>query len=166
MQNASSGNKFMSAVTLASDFGLYVSIAAVFILSVIVFINVAVRHLSIPISLLFAEEYSAYLVIAITFLSAAYALRQGAHIKVTLLTDMLPERIKKWWDVFAASICLLIVVLLLYYGTKFFLAALFSGQRSDTIMATPLWIPRLLLVPGYLLLALEMMVYIMKKIRG
>jgi hypothetical protein len=33
MQNASSENKFMNAVSLASDFGLYVSIAAVFILS-------------------------------------------------------------------------------------------------------------------------------------
>ena len=166
MKDATSKDKFISAVSLASDFGLYVSIAAVFILTIIVFINVVVRHLPIPISLLFAEEYSAYLVIAITFLSAGYALRQGAHIRVTLLTDMLPERLKRWWDVFAASLCMLVVVLLLYYGSKFFLAALFSGQRSDTIMATPLWIPRLLLVPGYLLLVLEIMVYIMKKSEG
>jgi TRAP-type C4-dicarboxylate transport system permease small subunit len=164
MQNGRGMEKLMRGVHLASDMGLYISIAAVFILPLIVVFNIAMRRLSIPISLLFVEEYSAYLLIAITFLGAGYTLRIGKHVKITLLTDKLPERMHRWWDVSIASICLIVVILLQYYAVHFFLAALFSGERSDTVMATPLWMPRLLLVPGYLFLILEMIIYLIKRV--
>jgi TRAP-type C4-dicarboxylate transport system permease small subunit len=164
MQNGRGMEKLIRWVCLASDIGLYISIAAVFILPLIVLFNIAMRSLPVPTSFLFVEEFSAYLLIAITFLGAGYTLRKEKHISVTLLTEKLPERIQMWWHVSIASICLIVVVFLQYHAISFFLAALFSGERSDTIIATPLWIPRLLLVPGYLFVILELIVYLIKKI--
>jgi len=73
------------------------------------FINVAVRFL-LDKSIEWAFELTSYLFIYSALFAAAYLFRKGAHIKVTLLLDKLP-------DTFAKMVIILVdLVNLLYLG--------------------------------------------------
>jgi len=59
------------------------------------FINVAVRFL-LNESIEWAFELTSYLFIYSAFFAAAYLFRKGAHIKVTLLLNILPKILQKF----------------------------------------------------------------------
>ena len=74
--------------TAANRWALILLLAA---MSVIIFVNVALRYLTNH-SLEWAEEVSRHMMIWLTFLGAGPVLRYGGHIAVENLQDALPGR--------------------------------------------------------------------------
>jgi TRAP-type transport system small permease protein len=81
-------------------------------MSVIIFVNVALRYLT-DASLEWAEEVARYLMIWLTFLGAGPVLRYGGHIAVENLQDALPR---------AGGIALRVLVAALLFGFFGFMA--------------------------------------------
>lgn len=63
-------------------------------LTALITANILMRYfLNAPIS--WADEYSTYLLLGIIFFGLAYALQDGAHIKIDFVTVMLPVRVQR-----------------------------------------------------------------------
>ena len=68
-------------------------------------------------SLTWTEELARYLFVWITFVGAALAIRDGTHIRVALVVDRLPARVRRWLDV--AQLVLVVFFLCLLVGLGF-----------------------------------------------
>ncbi|WP_210200573.1 TRAP transporter small permease [Cohaesibacter celericrescens] len=72
----------------------------------VVFLQIVSRY-AFSFSLGWSEEVARLLFICITFLGAAVLARKEDHLKVTVITDMLPERAKHFAALFATSVALI-----------------------------------------------------------
>lgn len=68
-------------------------------------------------SLTWTEELARYLFVWITFVGMALAIRDRTHIRVTLVVDQLPARLRRWLDM--AQLALVTLFLCLLVGVGF-----------------------------------------------
>jgi len=95
---------------------------------------------------MFVEEYTGYCMVFLTSFSFAYALRTGAHINVTAITDVIPKGMQKPLRIFADLIGLVVTVYLTWHGIKWLMHGLQGGERSWFPSRTLLW-PVYALIP-------------------
>jgi len=130
--------------------------SAVLTLSIVVMIlgEIVARSL-FNISISFAWEYSAYAMGVAMFGGAAFTLRTGGHIRVSLLAGRLPVPVARWLDmgctVFAAALAGFVATGIGQLAWRSFVA----GSTSPTVSATPLVIPQAAIALGAALLALQ-----------
>ena len=75
--------------------GGYFSGWLVLVMVVLVFVEVFTRYvLNRPLML--ADELSAYMLVALCFLGAAYTWKEGAHVRITALVSRLPAKVASW----------------------------------------------------------------------
>lgn len=106
------------------------------------------------------DELIGYAVCGITFFSLSYCVRQGAMVRVNMLTQHAGRRLGRWIEIVTATAALLVTSLLIYYSSLSVIRNLDRGAKSETIAAVPLWIPEGFMLIGLILLALELAVYI------
>ena len=113
---------FLRAVDGLCRWAAYASAAVLAALFVLGFVEILSRKLlnySIPIAL----EYSSYMLAILMFGGSAWALREGGHIRVTLLFQALGPRMRRAVD-FGAT--------LFGFGIAVFLARAFIGFTAGT----------------------------------
>ena len=115
---------------------------------------------------LIADEFSRYMVIAISFLGMAYAWREGAHVRVEALVSRLPVRERTWIRLATIIIGFVFVIALMYGSTEFYERSIEQNRRSDSWMRIRMIYPEMLIVIGFFLLALQMLTSIFKIIAG
>ncbi len=100
-----------------------------------------------------APDYAGYAMAAASFLSFAYALNRGAHIRVSILLSAL-GRFRYYGELWCFFIGALAATYLARYAIK---ANIWSHKLNDISQgqdATPLWIPQLAMSVGAVLLAI------------
>jgi C4-dicarboxylate transporter DctQ subunit len=109
---------------------------------------------------IFSVEMSEYLLVFICFVSIPYILREGRHVRVDALVQLLSPksrwRVELIGSILAMGFCVLVVwkaagVTLLNYQ---------RGFRSASLVSLPLWIPYLIITLGFLILTLQYIVVI------
>ena len=98
------------------------------------------------------DELVGYLLVASVMLAAADALLGGEHIAVDIVTDRLPPLGKRAAFLFGLVAVAATAVLLVVEGIGTVRFSLMVGQRSNGVLALPLWIPQALVPIGALLL--------------
>ena len=98
-------------------------------------------------------EYAGYLMAAASFLSFAYALNQGTHIRVGLVLNLLGKN-RKYLEYVCLGIGSLITVLLAYYSVKLVMTSHRFGDVSQGQDMMPLWIVQTPMAVGSIMLAL------------
>lgn len=126
----------------------YLLLLAVLSLSEIVSRNVFAY--SIP----FAVEYAGYLVILVLLTGLGWALKDSAHIRVSLVADKLPPTWQRRLDMAASLIGLAVSSFFAYALWAFALTTAARGTLSYFPSQTPLAIPQLLMTVGPTMLAL------------
>ena len=112
----------------------------------------------------FAWEYSAYAMGIAMFCGAAFTLRTGGHIRVSLLQSILPNGAIYGVDIVCTVLGVLISGILAYSLSMLAWGSFLSGSTSPTISATPLIIPQGLIALGAGLLALQMLARLIRLI--
>lgn len=102
-----------------------------------------------------STSYAGYCMAAASFFALAYALNNGAHIRVgLLLTALGPHR--KWGE----GWCLLIAAGLATYFARYAIKGAYWSYKLNDVSqgqdATPLWIPQLAMVIGTILVAIAL----------
>lgn len=140
--------------SLVRSFGISVGIAA-FVIAFLVTYDIFTRSL-FGMSNSWVTEICTYLMAYITFGGAAYALKEGAHVKVDLLLDMVSPAARWALHVASDGVMLVVVAVLAWLSFEFWNDAWSSGEKSPSLLAMPFWIPYLFFVLGmvWLLLAL------------
>jgi TRAP-type mannitol/chloroaromatic compound transport system permease small subunit len=110
-------------------------------------------------------EVQWYLFAAAFLLAAGYTLLHGEHVKIDVISSRLSKRKQVWIDIIGFSLFLTPVCLvMLYYGTPFFLQGFRSGEMSSNAGGLIRW-PVYLMIPlGFGLLLLQGLSELVKRI--
>jgi TRAP-type mannitol/chloroaromatic compound transport system permease small subunit len=110
-------------------------------------------------------EVQWYLFAAAFMLAAGFTLLHGEHVKIDVVSSRLSKRKRIWIDVigftfFLTPMCLVI----LYFGVPFFLQGFHSGEMSNNAGGLIRWPVYLMMPLGFLLLLLQGLSELVKRI--
>ncbi len=148
------------SAAISGFIGQYAALAMV----VIIIIGVTFRYV-LKLPLRFDAEYTGYLLVMISFVGAAYALKAGSHVRVDIAIRYLPRRLHAWIQVFTDFMSLGCMGLFLWYMWDMAYSNLLKGVVSVTPMETPLGIIQMLLPLGALLFILQLLIELSKSLR-
>lgn len=110
-------------------------------------------------------EMQWYLYGAAFLLAAAYTLRQNEHIRIDIVYGALSRRTQHWIDLFGHVFFLMpFAILMDVYFVSYVLQSYHSGETSNNAGGLTLWPAKALLLAGMLLLTLQGISEIIKKI--
>lgn len=113
-------------------------------------------------TLYITEEYTGYLMAALTFLSLSYTQRDKEHIRMTLLYAALKPKQKAFLDMACYAVGLIFALLLTGATFRLFLDSLAGGSMSMQVSKTPLAIPQAFLPLGGAILAVQFIAELLK----
>jgi len=106
-----------------------------------------------------------YLFGAAFLLAAAYTLKQNEHIRIDIVYGMWSRRTQHWIDLFGHVFFLMpFVILMISYFVPYFLLSWRTGEVSTNAGGLIIWPAKLLLLLGFILLGLQGISEIIKKI--
>ena len=110
-------------------------------------------------------EIQWYLFSAMFLLASAYTLKRDEHVRIDVITSRFSRRTQVWIDLLGFILFLLpIALLILYYGTPYALLSLQSGEMSPNAGGLIVWPAKLLVPLGFLLLVLQTLAEVIKRI--
>ncbi|HZY20445.1 MAG TPA: TRAP transporter small permease subunit [Ramlibacter sp.] len=110
-------------------------------------------------------EVQWYLFAASFLLAAGYTLLQGEHVKIDVIYGRLSRRTQNMIDIFGFAVFLLPVCLVvLWYGVPFFLQGYRSGEVSSNAGGLIRWPVYLMIPVGFVLLTLQGVSELIKRI--
>lgn len=123
-------------------------------LSLLVFSDVFMRYLfNSPI--VWGMELSQYQLVAVVFLSGGYTYLHHGHVKIDILYERWPPKIKASADLFTCLFIFLVSILLMIYGTELAVESYIKNHTMSTGISSPLWPSQLMIPIGGLLLGLQ-----------
>jgi TRAP-type mannitol/chloroaromatic compound transport system permease small subunit len=110
-------------------------------------------------------EIQWYLFAAMFMLASAHTLRRDEHVRIDVIVGRFSKRTQAWIDLagyllFLMPVCLVI----LWYGTPFALLSIQSAEMSSNAGGLIVWPAKLLVPLGFLLLVLQGVSEIIKRI--
>jgi TRAP-type mannitol/chloroaromatic compound transport system permease small subunit len=110
-------------------------------------------------------ELQWYLFGAAFMLAAAYTLKQNEHVRIDVFYGSRSRRTQHWIDLFGHVVFLLpFAILMTWLLVPYFLQAWFSGEGSSNSGGLIIWPARALMLAGFVLLLLQAVAEIIKKI--
>ncbi len=141
--------------------GGYYSAWLVPLMMMLVVVEVFMRYVMHQ-PLMVADEFSAYMLVALCYLGMAYTWRQGGHVRVTVLVSRLPSRASSWIRLIGLILVFIFMIELDRVGYKMIVYALKINLRSSTWLMVPLFWPQLTVFIGFVLLTLLLVVDIVQ----
>lgn len=111
-----------------------------------------------------ADEFSAYMLVALSYIGLSYTWRQKGHVRITLLVSRLPPRVASWTRLITLLLVFVFLLGLDQSGYRLIVYSLKMHMRSDTWLAIPLIGPHLTVFIGFILLTLLVVVEIARAI--
>ncbi|AEC21274.1 putative TRAP-type C4-dicarboxylate transport system, small permease component [Pusillimonas sp. T7-7] len=148
----------------------WVGAACLMLLIALMLAELTVRMLSnvfpgLPGGLPYTWEYCSYLMATCFTFGAAVTLRTGGHIRVNLLLTNVSAKSRKVLEIGVSLVGLLSVSFMTVAMSIFTWSSFASGQVSAG-SGTPLWIPKLAVTLGILLLALQLLARLIQAVLG
>jgi len=146
-----------------ADLGGYISGWLVPLMMILVAVEVFTRYV-LHQPLMVADEFSAYMLVALSYLGMAYTWRQGGHVRISILVSRLPFRVSSWIRTGGLILILIFMIELDRVGYKMIVYALKINLKSSTWLTVPLFWPQLTVFIGFVLLTLLLVVEIARAI--
>jgi len=103
-----------------------------------------------------APDYAGYAMAAASFLAFASALNRGAHIRVSILLNAVPNGLRRWLELWCFGVGTAIMWYFVWYAQKFVYWSWKFNEISQGQDRTPLWIPQSLMLIGAIILAIAL----------
>lgn len=107
---------------------------------------------------IWAEELSRMGLIWGTFLAASVLLHRRQHIRITILTDLLPEAVRRWQEVLVMLFIAAFALAVVWYGTPIAWDSFERGRTTGSMLDIPTFWAEAAVPLGFLLLALQALV--------
>ncbi|MFC1956333.1 TRAP transporter small permease subunit [Chloroflexota bacterium] len=146
-----------------ANIGGYFSGWLVPVMIALIFVEVFMRYvLNRPPAV--ADEFSAYMLVALSVLGVAYTWRQKGHVRITALVSRLSPKAASWLRLITL-VFVFLFVLGLFQGSYEFMASSFKLHRaSSTWFHTPLQGPHMTMAIGFAIFLLVLIVDIARAI--
>ncbi|MBI5966939.1 MAG: TRAP transporter small permease [Deltaproteobacteria bacterium] len=152
-----------SIIERVADISGYFSGWLVPLMMILIAVEVFMRYV-LHQPLMVADEFSAYMLVALSYLGLAYTWKQGGHVRISLLVSRLPSKISSRIRLIALILILIFMIELDRAGYKMIVYALKINLRSQTFFTFPLFWPQLTVFIGFILLTLLLFVEIARAI--
>lgn len=143
--------KIIQVLSLA---GGIVAGACILLIAGLILIEIFIRS-STGISILIAEEYSAYLLVAFGSMSLAYTLKSEGHIRVNLILSKLSGKPKNIINLFCSAIGFLTFFVVSFHTWKLLYESWNINETSMHYSKTPIYLPQIPLFLGSCLMSLQ-----------
>ena len=127
--------KLMNALAAVEEVVLIISTLLILVLTVGNVFSRKVIHRSWS----FTEELVVAVFVLITLLAAALSCREGGLVSLTLVTDRLPEKLKKPSVILTTVLCIIFTAILFWFGMEKVITQLENGKRTF-VLNWPEWI--------------------------
>lgn len=111
------------------------------------------------------DEFSAYMLVAISFMGLAYVARRQSHIRITVVVSKLRPNLRNWLRLVTLVIALIFFSLLTKASYDFIAYSISHGMRSGSWLRTPLVGPQIFMFIGAALICLQIFVELIYAIR-
>ena len=101
-------------------------------------------------------EYAGYFMAAASFLAFGHALNRGSHIRVSILINALPEKGRRWMEIWCFALGAIIAWYFVRYASDFVYWSWKFKDISQGQDATLLWIPQSFMLAGAVILAIAL----------
>jgi TRAP-type C4-dicarboxylate transport system permease small subunit len=156
-------NKAIALIEKLSRVGGLLSAACIVVMTLLILTETALR-LFLERSLFVAEEFSAYLMANFVMLGLAYTLREDGHIRVNLLLSRLQPSGRTLFDLIGYAVGCGIFALLTWELWCVMTDNFVTDQRSMNVTKTPIFIPQIGLVAGSVLMMMQMVAEVVKRL--
>ncbi len=110
-------------------------------------------------------ELQWYLFAGAYLLAAAYTLQRNDHIRIDIVSGMLPKSVRNWIDVVGHVIMLLpFMILMIKESLPWFIQSYRIGEMSSNYGGLILWPAKGLIVAGFFLLAIQGLSELVKRV--
>ena len=160
--------RFNQILDKIADICGHIGAALVPIMVVLVAVEVFMRYV-LKNPPMVADEFSAYMLVALSYLGLAYTWKRGGHVRITLLVSRLPVKLAGWLRLVVLIIIMIFMITLSYLSFGMVVYAHEINLRSDTWLTFPLIWPQLTVFIGFLMLTLILpadIVKVYRKIRA
>ncbi len=129
--------------------------AAFFLASIagVTILQIVARQLKIAIE---TTEIAGFCLAAATFLGLAYTFVNGGHVRISLVSQFLPQRAHRLIELWCCAIGMLITGWSAWQMTHYTWQTLQYGDLSPGMVAMPLWIPQAGVCFGLIMLFVAM----------
>src|SRR3546814_10145150 len=98
-------------------------------------------------------------------LAAAYTLRRNEHIRIDIISNLLPQRARNWIDIVGHCLFLLpMAAIMTYELAPWVYRAITSGEVSSNAGGLVLWPARAVILVGFALLPLQGISELIKRV--
>ncbi len=94
------------------------------------------------------DAYAGYSIAAALFLALPDTLRHGDHIRVTLVLQKVPERVRAWLEAWCLGAGFALAVAMAWFACRLVWISYSTHDVSPGADVTPLWIPQLAMALG------------------
>jgi TRAP-type C4-dicarboxylate transport system permease small subunit len=116
------------------------------------------------VSTIWQIEASTYLLILAVFIGAAYTQKHEGHISIDLVTVLMPAKARDIIGIVGAVLGFIVALVIARYSWPVWWEAIEFDQHSESLWGPHLGFPYILIPLGMTLLALQYVVYIVRKI--
>lgn len=114
----------------------------------------------------FVNDIVAWLCAAAAFLAMAHAFRHGDFVRVTLLLDALPPRVRRGFEIVSLAVAALAIGYLAFWAARFTYESWEFNDMAGGLVVVPMWIPQLSFVAGALLFFVAVLDELVLVLRG
>ncbi len=154
-------NRLASVIDRIAYLGGYLSGWLVPLMMMLVVVDVFMRYV-MHRPLMISDEFSAYLLVALSFLGLAYTWREGGHVRIEVLVSHFRGRLYDWVRFLGLILTLFFMIELDRAAYKMIVYALNMNLRSSTWLMFPLFWPQLTIFIGFVLLSLLLVIDIFR----
>ena len=141
-----------------------ICILALTVMTILTFTNVVTRYV-FNFSMNFAEEISTYSFVLLSLFGASIALKRGAHLGFTLLSDHVPPVIARIFEVISALAGIIFSFVIFYFGIRMAMTQYQRGQLSLGVQI-PEWIYGSFVPLGSFFLLIRFIELLIQALRG
>lgn len=114
--------------------------------------------------LMIADEFTAYMLVALSYLGMAFTWRQGGHVRISILTSRLPSKLSSKIRIIALILIWVFMLEMVRVAYKMVVYARQIDLRSPTWLTFPLFWPQLTVLIGFIIFTLVLTVEIIRGI--
>jgi TRAP-type C4-dicarboxylate transport system permease small subunit len=141
-------------------------LAALFILAIFVLMILASAGRVAGLRVGGANDIVAWCCAAASFLGMAHAFKHGDFVRVTLLLEALPARLRRVLEIASLLVAAVAVAYLTWWAVRFTYESWQFKDMAGGMVAIPIWIPQLSFVFGAVLFLLAVLDELVIVLRG
>jgi TRAP-type transport system small permease protein len=157
--------KILKMIERLSSAGGLISGITILLMSGLILLEVIMRSVT-GISILIAEEYSAYLLVVFGSMALAYTFKSEGHIRVDLILSKLPDRGRSIVHLCCSILGSSVFVFVACQAWGQCYGSWLSHETSMYYSKTPLWLPQLSIFLGSALMALQLLSEVVSQFRS